>query len=305
MTFSWKMKQNNKLTVTMFSPENFKNREKPQKFTTNTNTPSSSTIQHNKSNTNSNNSFTSFNQQKNPLNSAWEFHSEVPNSSKRQGTPPLKKLISAPGNLQKYSNPQSNNGLGTNINQFYHNSNTLKQQNIKQQQQQQPLMSNHSTIHKTCSRRTYSDNHFLQTQASTPSTLSLVTPITRKNLQRNKRKTKTQRPFLKSTKKLPSASDLFQNNNSTRKTFVPPPLLSTNSESSIFNTPQTQLPSLYAMVSGSPSHSPVHSPMQSPMYSPQTSPNNSCNDSDQEMTDVERQTSKMSIQNLLGPGNSL
>jgi len=39
MTFNWKMKQNNKMTVIMFSPDNFKNSVKPQRIVAKTQTP--------------------------------------------------------------------------------------------------------------------------------------------------------------------------------------------------------------------------------------------------------------------------
>jgi len=263
MTFNWKMKPNNKLTVTMFSPDNFKNSVKPQKVVSST-IPSIS-IQNYDSKQNV--GLTSYTKPGTPAvsskNSNWEFHSDGPQLRPR--APPLKKLISAPGNLQQYT--QSGTMNSVNINQFHHHN-------------QKTTKARHRVRAKKLSGRF---PPLITSQNSSPEMLSLVSPIARKNITR---KTKPQRALLTKSK-LPSTSDLYQapQSGSNRKLFVPPPLLSTNSDSSLFGS--SPLPSLQAMVSGSPSNSPGN-----------TSPYSSC--SDQEMCDVEKQTSKMSIQNLIG-----
>ena len=278
MTFNWKMKQNNKMTVIMFSPDNFKNSVKPQRIVAKTQTP---TIL--------------INQNSNPPSEvpgtgSWEL---TPSTQKPKShiPPPFEKMISAPGNLQQFVTQSKPNQpqAKQNINQFVMES--LKPSNI----QSQP--STNVRRH----RRSASGNKELPppfvSQRSTPSMLSLVSPINR-NRQRAKAK-------LNHTKKQASTSDLNEllyrsrnvpNTDGNVRKFTPPPLISRNSESSLLNAVQNQqfnqkqntLPSLFAMVSGSPSNSPIQNL------------NYQKSDSDTEMCDVERQTSKMSISNLIG-----
>ena len=267
MTFNWKMKQNHRMTVTMFSPDSFKMSLKPQKTVTTTQTQSTTPkIVITEEDKPHNNQISMAEMQDN-----WEFHSENPRRVTKNGTqpPPLEKMISAPGNLQQFITKASE-----------------KQQSIKQFQPNASGAATGQFQNRRRRNRTSSNNipPSLQTQISTPSMVSLVSPINRSK----QRTAKTQRPFLRNTKKLASTSDLkatkvIDNN------YKPPPLISRNSESSLMNS--RTLPSLNAMVSGSPADS------------PNSSPYNSCNESDQEMRDVERQTSKMSIQHLLVPGS--
>lgn len=282
MLFNWKMKPNNKMTVTMFSPDNFKMSTKPQKVVTTTGAPKAVITQESPP--------------KPTISNTWEFYNEAESKKPKNQVPPLEKMISAPGNLQQFITQAKNE---QNIKQFHVN----------------PPQSNTTTTttgvkfpksrrHRTRIIKPSGDLPTFQSQNSTPAMLSLVPPINRNR----QRKTKPPRPYLNSTKKLASASDLSemirlqstskeeinkpreiiqqQQTQPPTKTFQPPPLMSRYSESSlpVFRNGPSILPSLKEMVSGSPIESPGTSP-----YS-----------SDQEMRDVERQTGKMSINNLLG-----
>lgn len=295
MTFNWKMKQNHKMTVTMFSPDNFKQRSKPQKITTTTPqiviSQDQSPISSPQYNIPSPSNIPTSPATGIPSGDIWEFHSEFPKNSKKI-PPPLSKMTSAPGNLQQFTYSGTKNQ--TNISEFQYQTTTSGNN------QSSFLSNTHTTSSPTC-RRNRVANHRkrnsdiappLKTQISTPSIVSLVSPISRLSITR---KTKTQRPLL--TKKLASTSDLMKMSSTdkhkeTPKQFKPPPLLSRNSESSIpcllnINTERgsSVLPSVQDMVSGSPSNSPY----------------NSCNESDQEMRDVETRTGRMSIQSLIDP----
>jgi len=292
MTFSWKMKQNNKMTVTMFSPDNFIQRSKPQKITTTT--PQIVISQENTSLS------SKYNVPPSPQHQGssngidlWEFHSESYPRANKKNPPPLSKMISAPGNLQQFTYGGVKGEM--NISEFQANSKTQTSDNssyYSSPSQKRQRNTRGSSIKKNCPPPP------LKTQVSSPSVVSLVSPISRLSISK---KSKTSRPY-KLTKKLGSTSDLMKMSatNSPQisigqrdhKQFQPPPLLSRNSESSIpgllnvrKNTDNV-LPSVHDLVNGSPSNSP---------YS-------SCNESsDQEMREMENRTSRMSIQNLIGP----
>merc|ERR1712100_577410 len=201
-------------------------------------------------------------------------------------------MISAPGNLQQFTYGGVKGEM--NISEFQANSKTQTSDNssyYSSPSQKRQRNTRGSSIKKNCPPPP------LKTQVSSPSVVSLVSP-SRLSISK---KSKTSRPY-KLTKKLGSTSDLMKMSatNSPQisigqrdhKQFQPPPLLSRNSESSIpgllnvrKNTDNV-LPSVHDLVNGSPSNSP---------YS-------SCNESsDQEMREMENRTSRMSIQNLIGP----
>jgi len=269
MTFNWKMKQNHRMTVTMFSPDSFKMNHKPQKTVTTTQAQQPPKIIITQE--------PNLQPQKQPINEmqdCWEFHTENPRRVTKTGVqpPPLEKMTSAPGNLQQFITQAS-----------------MGKQSIKQFHVNPSPNGQFSNRNR---RRTRTSSNVmppsLQTQASAPSMTALVSPINRNK----QRKTKATRPNLQNTKKLASTSDL--KSKLINSSYKPPPLITRNSEGNLpgirrLNDSRT-LPSLNALVSGSPADS------------PNSSPNSSCNESDQEMRDVEKQTSKMSIQNLLVPG---
>lgn len=237
----------------------------------------------------------------------WEFHAEnfghtgslAPRSTRTP--PPLERMISAPGNLQ----------------QFTHRGDKA-QFSIQHFQVPSPTHTTPATSSNESSPREYSPPAVtrdsrrtkrepfqppaLRTQASTPSHIHFLgapAPAISRNI---KKKTIKPRTFLNQTKKLPSTSDLplsFVRSNdrspeySGERHFRPPPLQSRHSESMLeiprLHSPISglALPSLSCMVSGSP------------VESPNDSPYSSCNESDQEMREVERKTSKMSIKHLI------
>merc|ERR1712137_10883 len=319
MTFNWKVKQQHKMVLTMFSPDNFHNSTKPQKTITTT-TPRHLAPRQNPSITVTRESMVgsptpSFPQvPPSPSPShldKWEFHSEnfgqpslAPRSSRTP--PPLEKMISAPGNLQQFTHRGDKAQFSIHHFQAPPLSPTPgtpppgTSSNDSSPREYSP-----PTVPARDSRRTKRESFqppTLRTQASTPSHIHfLASPGISRNI---KKKTIKPRPFLNQTKKLPSTSDLplsfvrsserspeYKGEQQTRP-FRPPPLLSRNSESMIevqrVQSPSSlALPSLSCVVSGSP------------VESPNDSPYSSCNESDQEMREVERKTSKMSIKHLI------
>ena len=262
MLFNWKVRQNHKLTLTIFSPDNFQSEgTKPQKTTTTLPTTSFPVINLTKAQPRN----TTFQIPPPPASdkggSAWEFHQEYPTTQKKV-PPPFERMTSAPGDLQKYTLASISSEQSKNAGMMEINNRRQPPLAPTPPPTNLPKLAPDSSPNARNRRRMCSPgNEFvppkLVSQGSAPCVLSsptLVSPIARKVVQT---RPKPKRPFLKDTNKLASAPDLHnyvhqrsqlstQISSTTSSTtpstsssaqqrpkFIPPPLLSRNSESSL------------------------------------------------------------------------
>jgi len=302
MTFNWKMRQNHKLTLTMFSPDTFQTSSKPQKTTTTTSqltTPlSGGTPQ-------------GFNTPMQNNTSPWSFHSEFPDPAVKKKPPPLERMTSAPGDLEKYtlmSDVRTTNVVPQPASQV------IPQQNSPVLDANQQRAKFRSQAHfepyprSTRNRRVPSRGvppPMLKQQDSAPSLIQ--SPIQHSQHQNQRKSNRAIPPTLRALNKLSSAPNLFDypgqpttspihrspmNTTDTKPHFIKPPLLSRNSEGA--------LPTISKIQLGDHLNNtlpPLHSASNMPGL--RGSQIITSSDSDTEMTEVEQRTSKMSIQNLI------